>query len=254
MHSSTNKKVSRYTKHDRREKDTYNLNFEDASCTYCNQPEIGKNSREIEGIEISLKSLDNKQTCYLSVHLRKYLKEKFRRIFPKANLMQLEDLCDCIVFFNLLAEERLLTFLALCGAESDGLIWIEDVISGEEYEGRVDLGNRRNGDGRKYKRAGVLSFIGRLNYQGLSNIVQDKCVLSKGCSYVAKFYPFTSAGFLWHSNNINLACDEGATIGEIASMLNQDFTPNANEFMLEKLEKWYAKAKNILSFDDFPND
>lgn len=64
--------------------------------------------------------------------------------------------------------ERAAMWCAQLGHESGGLQWMEELASGEAYEGRADLGNVRTGDGRRFKGRGPIQVTGRHNYTALS--------------------------------------------------------------------------------------
>lgn len=70
--------------------------------------------------------------------------------------------CDCTTL------NRISMWLAQVGHESGGLRWMEEIADGSAYEGRVDLGNIKPGDGRKYKGRGPIQVTGRANYSSLS--------------------------------------------------------------------------------------
>lgn len=60
---------------------------------------------------------------------------------------------------------RAAMFAAQIGHESAGLVHMEEIASGADYEWRQDLGNIHAGDGRRYKGSGPIQLTGRSNFR-----------------------------------------------------------------------------------------
>lgn len=62
-------------------------------------------------------------------------------------------------------------FLAQLAHESDGFTTTEEYASGAAYEGRLDIGNDRPGDGVRFKGRGLIQLTGRANYRRFGRLV-----------------------------------------------------------------------------------
>jgi putative chitinase len=139
-------------------------------------------------------------------------------------------------------------FLSQTALESGGLKFMTEIwgptIAQQQYDPphaeAKTLGNISVGDGFKYRGAGVIQLTGRSNYQAFANFIHDPDVM-EGANYVGTKYPFTSAGFWWHNNNMNALCDRGATVEEITRRVNGGLTGLADR------EAYYAKTLKIFT-------
>ena len=66
---------------------------------------------------------------------------------------------------------RIAHFMGQVTHECAGFRTTEEFASGAAYEGRLDLGNVKAGDGRRYKGRGLLQLTGRSNYQRMGQIL-----------------------------------------------------------------------------------
>jgi putative chitinase len=152
----------------------------------------------------------------------------------------LEELRACCDRFKINTPVRLRHFLAHTGHESGGLQWLEEIASGADYEWREDLGNIYEGDGMRYKGAGVIQLTGRFNYQNFAEYMKDDRIM-EGHEYVAKNYPFSSAGFWWENNGMNELCDRNPNDIRATTL-----RVNGGYNGLEDRERRFALAAEVL--------
>lgn len=88
----------------------------------------------------------------------------------------------------------------------------EEFASGDDYEGRRDLGNTQPGDGRRFKGRGRIQITGRFNYAAMAKALDIDCVNNPrilGTSPLSEI----AAGQWWKDNGCNAFCDRGDFIG-----------------------------------------
>jgi putative chitinase len=107
---------------------------------------------------------------------------------------------------------RLAHFMGQCAHESGGFRYMEEIASGQAYEGRADLGNILAGDGRRYKGRGPIQLTGRANYRAFGREV--------GIDFEAhpEIVAHPSVGLMaairyWNSRNLNAKADADDMLG-----------------------------------------
>ena len=149
------------------------------------------------------------------------------------------DLNRCLRTFKIDTQPRMRHFISQISHESGGGKWMKELASGDAYEGRIDLGNTQQGDGRKYKGAGFIQLTGRSNYSAFSKFMNDPKIMN-GVDYVAFAYPATSGGFFWYNNNMNDLCDKNPSVEQVTRRVNGGTTG------LSDRQKYYKRACDII--------
>lgn len=132
-----------------------------------------------------------------------------RQIAPTApkNVSSFVDpLNEAILRFDISTPSRLAMFLAQVAHESGGFKYVRELADGSAYEGRDDLGNTQEGDGKKYKGRGLIQITGRNNYRAVGSALGVDFV-SNPQLLEAPSYAALSAGWFWYSRELNKYAD-----------------------------------------------
>ena len=138
--------------------------------------------------------------------------KQLRTIMPRLTVQRadqfLKPLNDAMKEFEINTPKRQAAFLAQIAHESGELKYMEEIASGEAYEGRASLGNTQPGDGKRYKGRGPIQLTGRSNYRkagaALKLDLEGKPELAAqpdvGCRV---------AGWFWKTHGLNDLADKG---------------------------------------------
>lgn len=135
-----------------------------------------------------------------------------RLIMPKAPEKRVEEFVRSFnqyaEIFGITTPLRVAHYIAQVAHETGQLQWLEELASGQQYEGRKDLGNIYKGDGRRFKGRGYLQTTGRVNYKkyALSGYCQGD--LMRHPEWLAKQPGCQKASmFFWKTHGLNELAD-----------------------------------------------
>lgn len=137
-------------------------------------------------------------------------KEILKKCFPYATAANIEKfftpLTQAMEKYEINTPKRQAAFLAQIAHESGSLKYVEEIASGEAYEGRASLGNTQPGDGKKFKGRGLIQITGRTNYKAVGDALgydfitePEKLELPGAASF--------SAAWFWDSRKLNALAD-----------------------------------------------
>lgn len=135
--------------------------------------------------------------------------------------------------------EREAAFLAQIAHESGCFHYVEELASGNAYEGRADLGNTQPGDGIRFKGRGLIQITGRQNYLycgealGLDLIAEPELLEQPE-------HACASAAWFWRERGLNELADIGSF-----KLITKRINGGLNGYQ-ERLTLW-ERAKDTLT-------
>lgn len=168
--------------------------------------------------------------------------EQLIKIAPHASQSRLHELApginQTLEQFKIDTILRIAHFIAQVAHESGSFNYMEEIASGEDYEGVDDLGNVQPGDGIKFKGRGLIQLTGRTNYQNFSKAMNIDFIAKP--ELVAKApYAILAAGWFWDTNHINRHADND-DVERVTEVINGGHNG------LDDRREYLAQAKLIL--------
>jgi predicted chitinase len=177
-------------------------------------------------------------------------REQLRQIMPHLTDARLTEyfpfLEAAMKAFEITSYLREAAFLAQLAHESGELRWMQELGSGKEYEGRLDLGNTDPGDGPRFKGRGPIQLTGRANYRKYGELLGLDLVHDPAQAATPQV-GFRIAGQFWALHGLNTLADEG-DMRQITRRINGGLNGFADRM------HFYERAKLVLSKDDATAD
>lgn len=133
---------------------------------------------------------------------------------------------------------RRAAFLAQLAHESAQLRFMEEIASGEAYEGRADLGNVKPGDGKRFKGRGPIQLTGRTNYRDAGHAL-GLDLLANPARVADPDVGFRVAGWFWTTRGLNSLADAGK-FDSITRRINGGLNGKTSR------DGYYAVARKVL--------
>jgi predicted chitinase len=169
--------------------------------------------------------------------------EQLRQIMPNLSQEKAEAylpyLNEAMAEANIDTPERQAAFLAQLAHESGEFRYMEEIASGEAYEGRKDLGNTEPGDGKRFKGRGPIQLTGRANYQAASEALGIDLV-NNPTRAADPDVGFRTAAWFWTTRGLNELADSGDFLG-ITKRINGGTNGLADR------QAYYERALQVLN-------
>lgn len=131
-------------------------------------------------------------------------------------------------------------FIAQIAHESGSFHYVQELASGEAYEGRKDLGNIYTGDGVKFKGRGLIQITGRDNYRQLSNsLFGNSILLNKPEILETPKFAVESACWFWQTHGLNELAD-----ADNIELITRRINGGLNG--LKERENFYERTKKFI--------
>jgi putative chitinase len=170
-------------------------------------------------------------------------RELLRAIMPRLTVARADECLPCLevamVEAAITTPRRQAAFLAQLAHESGELRYFEEIASGEQYEGRGDLGNVRPGDGVRYKGRGPIQLTGRANYRAAGRAL-GLDLEGEPTRAADVDVGFRVAAWYWTTRGLNALADAG-DFREITRRINGGFNG------LAQREVYYQRALGLLA-------
>lgn len=171
--------------------------------------------------------------------------ELLKQIMPFATQANCEKFAGPLTLameaYEIKTPRRQAAFLAQLAHESGSLRYVEEIASGDAYEGREDLGNIQPGDGTRFKGRGLIQITGRSNYKDVSAELKYDFIANPEALEKPGAASFSAAWF-WHSRGLNRLADIDA-FEKITRKINGGLNGYA-----DRLEH-YERAKKALGVE-----
>ncbi len=141
--------------------------------------------------------------------------------------------------YSIASRLRVAHFMAQVTHECAGFRTTEEFASGAAYEGRIDLGNLRKGDGKRYKGRGLIQLTGRANYRAIG----ERLGLDLEREPQLAAEPVTSLAIAceyWTTRSINAAADRD-------DLVTATRLVNGGRNGLDDRRRYLVKAKAALA-------
>lgn len=135
--------------------------------------------------------------------------------------------------------DRLAHFLAQVCHESGGFKWMEEIASGQAYEGRKDLGNTVSGDGRRFKGRGPIQLTGRANYRAYGQALGVDFMNHPEIVALPSIGLWVACEY-WKRNGLNALADAN-DIEKITKRINGGLNGYADR------KAWLAKVRGLMA-------